>query len=261
MASIQAMGDHVDVILENSANENVHMFMHQFVEPFDPDYAKDTCIEPKTIKPEDIFIDGNVTNTRVASTFTKLENAITVANKALQAQPKAQPVRLKATTKEGAGSSSPLYVRKPRPVPADSRRTSTTTTPVDNETTTPSASRQTTPSKRGRESSVMTDEPISPEPKMPRPGEEVDTVGLKKMEDSFEARCNHYFFMGRYYKFNVNIAQCHLAPPEKCVRAKEDTYVDWIITRMLAGGWKGDQQTIVVMPQGLKRMPTDEMWE
>jgi hypothetical protein len=28
VASIQAMGDHVNVILENTANENVHMFMH-----------------------------------------------------------------------------------------------------------------------------------------------------------------------------------------------------------------------------------------
>jgi hypothetical protein len=261
VASIQAMGDHVNVILENTANENVHMFMHQFTEPFDPDYAKNTCIEPETIKPETIFIDNNVANTKVASRFTKLKNAIKVANKALQAKPKPQPLRRKATTEEGAGSSRPLTLRKPRPVPADSRRTSTTATPADSETATPSGSRQTTPSKRGRESSVMTDEPISPELKMPKAGEEVDTVGLKRMEDSFEARCNHCFFMGRYYTFNVNIAQCHLAPPEKCVRAMEDAYVDWIITKMLAGGWKGDQQTIVVMPQGLKEMPTPDMWE
>jgi len=28
IASVQALGDHVDVILENSAMQNVHMFMH-----------------------------------------------------------------------------------------------------------------------------------------------------------------------------------------------------------------------------------------
>jgi hypothetical protein len=82
----------------------------------------------------------------------------------------------------------------------------------------------------------MTDEPVSPELRMPNPGEQVDTVGLKRMEESFEAKCLHCFFMGRKYKFDVNIAQCHLTPPEKCVWAKEDAYVDWIITWMLAGG-------------------------
>jgi hypothetical protein len=78
------------------------MFMHQFVEPFDLDYAKDTCIEPKTLKPKAIFIYGSVSNSKVASRFTKLKNAITVANKALQTKPKGQPVRRKATTEEGA---------------------------------------------------------------------------------------------------------------------------------------------------------------
>ena len=40
IASLQALGDHVDVILENSAMQNVHMFMHQFTEPFDTEHAK-----------------------------------------------------------------------------------------------------------------------------------------------------------------------------------------------------------------------------
>jgi hypothetical protein len=234
VASVQALGDYVDVILENSTLQNTHMFMHQVSQPFDPDFAKETCIEPERIKPEAIFIDASVSNTKVASRFTKLKHAVTVENKA-QSKPRPKnPPRRQATAEEGAGSSRPLSVRKPKPVPADSRRTSTTTTPADSETPTPSESRQTTPSgsrqhtpsKRGRESSVMTDEPISPELKMPKAGEEVDTVGLKRMEDSFEVRCNHCFFMGRYYTFNVNIAQCHLAPPKKCVRAKEDAYVD-----------------------------------
>ena len=88
VASVQALGDHVDAILENSAVQNVHMLMHQFSKAFDPLYAKDTCVEPKTIKPEAIFIDGSVSNTKVASRFTKLKHAITVLNKALQSKPK-----------------------------------------------------------------------------------------------------------------------------------------------------------------------------
>ena len=114
VVSIQALGEHVDVILENFAVQNVHMFMHQFSEAFDPLYAKETCVESETIKPEAIFIDGSVTNTKVASRFTKLKHAITVLNKALQSKPKTQqPVRRKATTEEGAGSSRPQTVRKP----------------------------------------------------------------------------------------------------------------------------------------------------
>ena len=268
VASVQALGDYVDVILENSAVQNAHMFMHQFTESFDTIYAKETCVEPETIKPEAIFIDGNVTSTKVASRFTKLKQAITVLNKALQAKAKTQPVRRKATTEEGAGSSRPQTVRKPRPVPADSRRTSTPGTPADSETptpsasrqTTPSGSRQTTPSKRARESSVMTTEPVSPELRMPKPGQEVDAGEIQKINDNFETKCLHCFFMGRDFKFEVNIAQCHLAPPEKCVRAKEDAYVDWMVAQILGGQFKDDRQTIVVMPQGLKRMPTPEMW-
>jgi hypothetical protein len=106
----------------------------------------------------------------------------------------------------------------------------------------------------------MTDKPISSELRMPKLGEEVDTKALAKINDKFEAKCLHCFFMGRDYKFEVNIAQCHLVPPDKCVRAREDAYVEWIITQMLAGSWKGDTQTIVVMPQGLKTMPTEDMW-
>ena len=40
-----SQGPH-DVILENSTVHNAHMFMHQFSEPFDPLYAKETCVEP-----------------------------------------------------------------------------------------------------------------------------------------------------------------------------------------------------------------------
>jgi hypothetical protein len=261
IASVQALGDHVDVILENSAMQNVHMFMHQFSEPFDTAHAKETCVEPDTLKPEAIFIDASVSNTKVASRFTKLKHAVTVLNKALQSRSKpSNTVRRKAPTEEGAGSSRPQTVRKPRAVPADSRRTSTTTTPSDSNTATPSGSRQTTPSKRGRESSVMTTEPTSPELKVPRPGEEVDAAEVQRIIDTFEEKCVHCFFMGRDFKFEVNIAQCHLAPPEMCVRAKEEDYVEWMVQAIIGGQWKDDRQTIVVMPQGQRRMPTPEMW-
>ena len=75
VASVQAFGDHMDVILENFAMLNAHMFMHQFSEPSDPVYAKESCIEPNLIKPELIFIDGNISNTKVASKFTKLNTS------------------------------------------------------------------------------------------------------------------------------------------------------------------------------------------
>ena len=171
VASVQALGDYVDVILENSAMQTAHMFMHKLSEPFDPLYVKDSCVEPDIIKPESIFIDGSISNTKVATRFTKLKHTINALNKAQQSKSKSQqPVRRKATTEEGAGSSRPQTVRKPQLVPADSRRTTHTETPADSETPTPSNSRQTTPSKRPRESaSVMTDEPVSPELRMPKP--------------------------------------------------------------------------------------------
>ena len=66
--------------------------------------------------------------------------------------------------------------------------------------------------------------------------------------------------MGRDFKFQVNISQCHLAPPEKCVWAKEDAYVDWVITQMISDQFKHERQTIILMPQGHKKMPTPDMW-
>lgn len=269
VTSVQALGEYMDVVLENSAVQSAHMFMGQNSEPFDSQYAKETCIEPGEIKPEAIFIDGSVLNTKVASRFTKLRHAITVLNKALQSKPKPQTtVRRKSTTEEGAGSSRPKTVRKPRAVPTSSRQTSVTATPAESETptpsgsrmTTPSGSRQATPSKRSRETSVMTDEALSPELKMPKPGEEPHTGELQRMVNAFNEKCGHCFFMGQDFKFDVDISQCHLAPPEKCVRAKEDAYVDWIITQIVGEQFKDDRQTIVVMPQGLKTMPTPDMW-
>ncbi len=260
VTSVQPLGDYVDVVLENSAVQNAHMFMHQIVEPFDAVQAKESCVEPEVIKPETIFIDTSVSNTKVASRFTKLKQAITVLNKALQNKPKSAPVRRKSTTEEGAGSSRPLTVRKPRPVPSDSRRTTPTATPAVSETPTPSGSRQSTPSKRTRDTSVMTDEAASPELRMPKPGEDVDTGELQRIVNNFTTKCSHCFFMGKDFKFEVDISQCHIAPPEKCVRALEDEYVKWIVSKIVSEQFKDDRQTIVVMPQGLDKMPTPDMW-
>jgi hypothetical protein len=169
-------------------------------------------------------------------------------------------VRRQATDQEGAGSSRIQTVRKPRVVPAESRQLSATETPTDSNVQTPSNSRQTTPSKRARESSGMTDELVSPELRIPKPGQEVDASEIQKIVNTFTTKCLHCFFMGRDFKFDINITQCHLAPPEKCVRAKEDAYVDWIIAQIVSEQFKDDRQTIVVMPQGQKKMPTPEMW-
>ena len=106
----------------------------------------------------------------------------------------------------------------------------------------------------------MIDEPVSPELKMSKPGKDVDAGEIQKINENFENKCLHCFFMGRDFKFDVNIAQCHLALPKKCVRAKEDAYVDWIVVKILGNHFKDDMQTIVVMPQGLKKMPMPNIW-
>jgi hypothetical protein len=88
VAPVQALRDYVDVILENSNVQKVHMLMHQFSKPFDAIYAKESCVEPDVIKPELIFIDESTSNTKVSSRFTKLKHAIIVLNKALQSKTK-----------------------------------------------------------------------------------------------------------------------------------------------------------------------------
>jgi hypothetical protein len=105
-------------------------------------------------------------------------------------------MRMKATIEEGAGSSMPQSVRRLRSILVDSRKSTLSTTPTDSETPTPSGSRHTTPFKRPRESSVMTDEPVSPDLGMPKPGEEVDTCKIQKINNNFESKCLDCFFMG-----------------------------------------------------------------
>lgn len=257
VGSVHALGGHVDVILESPSQQTAHVFMQEIAEPFDPVYLIGNCAEPDVVKPATIFIDGVVSGPKIATRFIKLKQSISALNKAKSQQ----TVRRKATVEEGAGSSRPLSVRRPRPVPAGSRRATPTETPADSGTPTPSQSRQTTPSKRPRESdSAMTDEPLSPELQMPKPGEGVEPNELQRITDTFETKCLHCFFMGRDFKFEVNISQCHLAPPEKCVRAKEDMYVEWVIQRMVGDQFKKDKQTLVLMPQGYKTMPTPDMW-
>ena len=71
----------------------------------------------------------------------------------------------------------------------------------------------------------MTDEPVSPELCMPKPGHEVDAREIQRIVNNFTTKCSHYFFMGREFKFDVNISQCHLAPSEMC-EGKKKAYVD-----------------------------------
>ena len=91
---------------------------------------------------------------------------------------------------------------------------------------------------------------------MPKPGFDVDPAATQRITDTFMNKCGHCFFMGRFFKFDVDINQCHDAPTEKCVRAKEEAYVNWIVTQIMSDTFKEDMQTIVVMPQGLNRMST-----
>ena len=144
-------------------------------------------------------------------------------------------MRRKAIAKEGTGLSRPQTVRKPRSVPADTRRITPTATPANSKTSMPSQSQQTTPSKRPREStSAMTNKHVLPKLRIPKPGEGVEPSEIQKILNNFNTKCLHCFFIGREFKFDVNIAQCHLVPPKKCVRAKEDAYVDWLITQMVS---------------------------
>ena len=78
----------------------------------------------------------------------------------------------------------------------------------------------------------MTDEAVSPELRMPKPREDVDTGELQRIMNNFMTKCSHCFFMGKDFKFEVNINQCHLAPPEKYVRIMEDEYVKWIVSKI-----------------------------
>ena len=265
IASVQAMGDYVDIVLENSSLENAHVFMHQFTEAFDNGYVRDNCVDPDVVKPETFFLDDNITNSRVASRIQKMKLAINALNKTKQGKAKSNVTGRKQTAEqEGAGSSRIQLQRKPRSIPADSRVTPASEAApagTDSNMVTPSNSRQNTPSKRSRESSVTTDFHASPELQMPKPGQGVDAVEIQKIVTTFTTKCSDCFFMGREFKFDVNIAQCHLAPPEKCVRAKEDKYVEWIIAQIVGEQFKDDRQTIVVMPQGLTKMPTPEMWD
>ena len=82
---------------------------------------------------------------------------------------------------------------------------------------------------------------------MPKPRQEVDAWKIQKVVNNFTTKCSHCFFMGREFKFNANISQCHLASSEKCILAKEDAYVNCIIVQIVIEPIKDDMQTIMVM--------------
>ena len=52
---------------------------------------------------------------------------------------------------------------------------------------------------------------------IPKLGEEVHAWEIQRIVDKFTNKCSHYFFMGREFKFDMNISQGHLAPPKKWV--------------------------------------------
>lgn len=52
-----------------------------------------------------------------------------------------------------------------------------------------------------------------------------------------------------------------LPPPEKCVRAKVDKYIEWIIAHIVCKHFKDIMQTIIITPKGFTKMPTPDMWE
>jgi hypothetical protein len=47
VSSIQALGGHVVIILENSSQQSAHVFMQDLVQPFDLAYLKEQCAEPE----------------------------------------------------------------------------------------------------------------------------------------------------------------------------------------------------------------------
>lgn len=74
-------------------------------------------------------------------------------------------------------------------------------------------------------------------------------------------KCIDCLFMGHEFKFDMSIDQCNFALPNKCVRVKEDKYVQWVIAQILEEQFKDDMQTIIIMPQGFTKMPMLNMWD
>lgn len=66
--------------------------------------------------------------------------------------------------------------------------------------------------------------------------------------------------MGKEFTFIVNINHCERALDEYICRVQEDRGVDYLKNTLLNNNFKGDRQTICVMPIGLKRMPKKEQW-
>lgn len=106
----------------------------------------------------------------------------------------------------------------------------------------------------------MTDQPISPELRMPKHGHGVYVGKIQKAVNNFTTKCSYCFFMGMEFKVDVNISQCHLSPPENVQKQKKMHTSIGLLRRSSANNSKDDRQTIVVMPQGLKTMPTHDMW-
>lgn len=65
---------------------------------------------------------------------------------------------------------------------------------------------------------------------MPKHGQRVDATEIQQRITTITKNINKCFFMGKDFKFNVNITMCHLVLLDKFLWVKEDKYVDWILT-------------------------------
>lgn len=119
---------------------------------------------------------------------------------------------------------------------------------------------QATLSKKARQNFGMTNEQMSFELCMLKPEYEVDATKIQKIVNTFTTKRLHCFFMGRNFKFHIDSSQCHMSPPKSVsMHRMMHTWTKQsfkIISEEFKDGW----EAIVVMSQGLKKMPTPEMW-
>lgn len=82
------------------------------------------------------------------------------------------------------------------------------------------------------------DKHTSPQLHMPKPKQQIDALETHNIDNTLTTKCLHCFFLGRDFKFDININLCHLAPLEKYVRAKEDAFIDWTIAQIVSEQFK-----------------------
>lgn len=247
----EAQESYVILTLENK-NDIITVILHQYNFIFDSLFVTENSHEGAALQLLTIFLSPDITASKVARRITTLRSNATKIN-----SERAKTGKNVASRSEGAGSSA-AHPRKPKTVPASSRAV-----PAGSEPHTQTTSGRTTP-RRARESSGMT-EIKSPPPKEIvgplRKGETADAASAADMKARFERDFGHCFFMGKDFTFNVNINSCQQAPEDIICRAQEDRGVDYLKNTLLNNTFKGDRQTICVMPIGLKKKPKKEQWD